>query len=165
MEAPLFYLLATVVSVSALGIVVSRDIVRTAVLLLFALSGVAGLFFLLNAEFLAAVQLVVYVGGTLILILFGVMLTSKAPSANFNATPVQMVVGIAAGALLLALISFSVGRLYAGSSPAPAITQNDPMGALGIALMGPYLLPFELSSMLLLAVMIGAAFLAKGRQR
>ena len=68
-----------------------RNIVRTAVCLLFTLMGVAGLYFLLNAEFLAAVQLVVYAGGTLILIIFGVMLTSKSPFSRFEPRKIEVV--------------------------------------------------------------------------
>ena len=78
---------------SASYVVVSRDIVRTAVGLLFTLTGVAGLYFLLDAEFLAAVQLVIYVGGTLILIIFGVMLTSKSPFSRFEPKRGEVVVG------------------------------------------------------------------------
>ena len=73
--------------------VISRNIVRTAVCLLFTLVGVAGLYFLLSAEFLAAVQLVVYAGGTLILIVFGVMLTSKSPFSRFEPKLVEIVIG------------------------------------------------------------------------
>src|SRR5438094_10254253 len=80
----LFYVFALMSAISAIGLVVSRNIVRTAVCLLFTLVGVAGLYFLLAAEFLAAVQLVVYAGWTLILIVFGVMLTSKSPFSRFE---------------------------------------------------------------------------------
>src|SRR4051812_47936968 len=83
--AVLFYLFAAMAGGSAISIVISRNIVRTAVALLFTLTGVAGLYFLLNAEFLAAVQLVVYAGGTLILIVFGVMLTNKSPFSRYEA--------------------------------------------------------------------------------
>src|SRR5215212_12263768 len=83
-SAVLFYVFALMSAASAIGVVISRNIVRTAVCLLFTLLGVGGLYFLLNAEFLAAVQLVVYAGGTLILIVFGVMLTSKSPFSRFE---------------------------------------------------------------------------------
>ena len=77
-EAVIFWALAVLTVGSALGVALSRNIVRMAVWLLFALTGVAGLFLLLDAEFLAAVQLVVYAGGILVLIIFGIMLTSSA---------------------------------------------------------------------------------------
>src|SRR3972149_1566823 len=82
--AVLFYVFALMSTASAICLVASRNIVQMAVALLFTLIGVGGLYFLLNAEFLAAVQLVVYAGGTLILIIFGVMLTSKSPFRRFE---------------------------------------------------------------------------------
>src|SRR3954463_4520822 len=103
--AALFYLFAGMAAVAALGLVISRNIVRSAVCLLFTLTGVAGLYFLLGAEFLAAVQLVVYAGGTLILIIFGVMLTSKSPFSRFEAKPGEVVIGVSiTGIVLFALI-------------------------------------------------------------
>src|SRR6195256_3290718 len=92
--AVLFYLFALISVSSAMAVVVSRNIVRTAVALLFTLLGVGGLYFLLDAEFLAAVQLVVYAGGTLILIIFGVMLTSKSPFSKFEPKLVEVIVPI-----------------------------------------------------------------------
>src|SRR5689334_19029590 len=103
-SAVLFYVFGLMSAISAIGVVISRNIVRTAVCLLFTLVGVAGLYFLLNAEFLAAVQLVVYAGGTLILIVFGVMLTSKSPFSRFEPKLVEVVIAVAAGAILLAAL-------------------------------------------------------------
>src|SRR5438270_10092181 len=97
----LFYLFAGMAGVSALWVVISRNIVRTAVGLLFTLVGVAGLYFLLNAEFLAAVQLVVYAGGTLILIVFGVMLTSKSPFSHFEPKLVETIIALTVGCVML----------------------------------------------------------------
>src|SRR3954470_6459704 len=96
----LFYLFAAMSVLSAIGVVVSRNIVRTAVGLLFTLIGVAGLYFLLNAEFLAAVQLVVYAGGTLILIIFGVMLTSKSPFSRFEPKLGEVILALSMGLVL-----------------------------------------------------------------
>src|SRR6478672_1892448 len=104
----LFYLFAAIAAVSALMMVVSKNIVRTAVCLLFTLVGVAGLYFLLEAEFLAAVQLVVYVGGTLILIIFGVMLTSKSPFSRFEPKAGEVVVAIAACIVLFAALVMAI---------------------------------------------------------
>src|SRR5829696_10024861 len=100
-SAVLFYLFAGLTAASALAVVVSRNVVRTAVFLLFALIGVAGLYFLLEAEFLAAVQLVVYAGGTLILIVFGVMLTSKSPFSRFEPRTGEVVIAMSIGFILL----------------------------------------------------------------
>src|SRR5438874_13802058 len=104
LSASLFYLFALMSAASAIGVVLSRNIVRTAVCLLFTLVGVAGLYFLLEAEFLAAVQLVIYAGGTLILIIFGVMLTSKSPFAHFEPKLGEVVIAISVGIVLLAAL-------------------------------------------------------------
>jgi NADH-quinone oxidoreductase subunit J len=123
---------------------------------------VGGLFFLLDAEFLAAVQLVVYAGATLILIIFGVMLTSKSPFSRFEAKRIEVVTGLVIGAVLLAgLIG---GILALPARPAPPAAGAYSAARLGNALLGDYLVPFELASVLLLVTMIGAAYLAKGRR-
>src|SRR3954467_8623038 len=98
LNAALFWVFAIMAGASALGVVISKNIVRMAVFLLFTLAGVAGLYFLLSAEFLAAVQLVVYAGGTLILIVFGVMLTSKSPFSRFGPKPGEIVASLGIGA-------------------------------------------------------------------
>src|ERR1700737_4026810 len=83
-NAVVFYALAATTTVCAVAVVVSQNIVRAAAWLLFALAGVAGIFFQLNAEFIGATQLLVYVGGTLVLVVFGVMLTAQGPFINMR---------------------------------------------------------------------------------
>lgn len=172
-SAVLFYLFAGMAGGGGLAVVFSRNIVRCAVALLFTLLGVAGLYFLLNAEFLAAVQLVVYVGGTLILIVFGVMLTARTTVRTFEATRGEMILAGAMAAVLLATIvaalpigakSKLAGRAFPTGHPLPT-GDAYPVALLGEKLLGDYLLPFELSSVLLLAAMIGAAYLARARPR
>jgi NADH-quinone oxidoreductase subunit J len=159
----LFYIFALMSGLAAIGVVVSRNIVRTAVWLLFTLLGVGGLYFLLNAEFLAAVQLVVYAGGTLILIIFGVMLTSKSPFSRYEPKLVEVVIAVSlAGVLMFALV---MGILRTPFHKQPLEIDRYPVDLLGQTLLGDYLIPFELASVLLLAVMIGAAYLAKARRR
>src|SRR5438477_6338748 len=75
----LFYVLAGLTGASAVAVVITQNIVRAATWLLFALAGTAGVFFLLGADFLGAAQLLIYVGGTLVLVVFGVMLTAQKP--------------------------------------------------------------------------------------
>jgi NADH-quinone oxidoreductase subunit J len=162
--AALFYIFALMSVLSAVCVVVSRNIVRTAVSLLFTLLGVAGLYFLLNAEFLAAVQLVVYAGGTLILIIFGVMLTSKSPFSRFEPKLVEVIVALSFGSVLLVALIAGIVRAKFNSQVIEA-GGTYPMDKLGQALLGDFLIPFELASVLLLVVMIGAAYLAKGRRR
>ena len=165
-SAVLFYAFAAMSACAAVGVVVSRNIVRTAVALLFALLGVAGLYFLLDAEFLAAVQLVVYAGGTLILIIFGVMLTSKSPFSRFEPKLVEVVVAVSIASVLLIALLMAINNAmgHFGTAEVPPGSRY-PVDLLGQALLGDYLVPFELASVLLLVVMIGAAYLAKGRKR
>jgi NADH-quinone oxidoreductase subunit J len=163
LTAALFYLFALMSAASAIGVVLSRNIVRTAVYLLFTLVGVAGLYFLLSAEFLAAVQLVVYAGGTLILIIFGVMLTSKSPFSRFEPKLAEIMIALSIGSILLVALIAAILRTHFASDAMAA--GQYPVDKLGQTLLGDYLVPFELSSVLLLVVMIGAAYLAKGRRR
>ncbi len=163
----LFYLFAGVAVLGALGVVFSQQIVRMAVFLLFTLGSVAMLYFFLQAEFLAAIQLIVYVGGTLILIIFGVMLTSKNPFIRLTVPVPQRLLGWAVGALLTLLMIFIGVIELANKLPtSPSKSNVEPYGVadLGRNLLGKYALPFELAGVLLLVVMIGAAYIAKGRQ-
>lgn len=179
----LFWIFAALTGGSAVAVVVSRNIVRTAVGLMFALVGVAGLYFLLHAEFLAAAQLVVYVGGTLILIIFGVMLTSKSPFSKFEPAKIEVIAAVVLGVVMFGALVVGVrsaltdGRISTVASTAVAgvgevgsrgqetAATEYPVARLGQALLGDYLIPFELASVVLLAVMIGAAYLAKSRKK
>lgn len=163
-NAVLFYLFAAMAVGSAIGVVLSRNIVRTAVCLLFALLGVAGLYLSLHAEFLAAVQLVVYAGGTLVLIIFGVMLTNNSTFQLYRPKRLEVVVGMGLVALLAAALITALMRSGLGGRTVSGGNSYE-VQSLGEALLGDYLVPFELISVLLLAVMIGAAYLAKGRRR
>lgn len=159
----LFYVFALMTAISAIGVVASKNIVRMAVWLLFALLGVGALYFLLRAEFLAAVQLVVYAGGTLVLIIFGVMLTSKSPFSRFEPKAIEVAIAASLGVVVLASLLVGIFK-----TKVPSQLSSDgvyPMTSLGQALLGDYLVPFEIVSVVLLVVMIGAAYLAKGRKK
>ena len=161
----LFYAFAAMIACAALMMVISQNIVHTAVGLLFTLLGVTGIYFLLDAEFLAAVQLVIYVGGTLILIIFGVMLTNQSPRSRLGPSLPQVMVALTLGAILLIALVVAIHQVtptLARSQPVPG---EYPMDLLGQALLGDALAPFELISVLLLVAMIGAAYLARGRKR
>ncbi len=161
MNTLLFILFAAVTAAGGIGVVLFRNIVRAAVCLLFTLAGVAGLYFLLNAEFLAAVQLVVYTGGILILIIFGVMLTSTSAFSRFQPRFHEIVIGtVVAVILFIALTLVALGTPF----PKSAVSVPTSIDTFGQSLLGDYVLPFELASVLLLVVMIGAVFLARGRR-
>src|SRR5689334_25187186 len=113
LRSALFYVLAGVIAVSAIAMVVSHNIVRAATWLLFALAGTAGIFFLLGADFIGATQLLVYVGGTLVLVVFGVMLTAQGPFINMKTNAAEWAMGLGVGLLLYGVLAFvlaGVGR-------------------------------------------------------
>ncbi len=184
----LFAVVATITAVSALGVVLARNVVRMAVWLLFTLIGVSLLYFLLGAEFAGTVQLIVYVGGTLILIVFGVMLTAQGPLRELRTKPAEWVVGSIVGALLFGLL---ITASYQIALPPPSADNTLPgPGPLGLTFLGvpdeitpnsnvtglpesatvtrkpvAYLLPFEIVSVHLLVVLVGAAYLARAKRR
>lgn len=161
----LFIFFAAVITLSVLGVVLSKQIVRTCVYLLAALLGVAGMYLLLDAEFLAAVQLIIYVGGTLILIVFGVMLTSPNPAYRMQPKAADWwLVAAVTGVMLPALVA-AVLSLPAAQQPAQQTPDGQAMRTLGELFVGPYALPFELAAVILLVVMIGAAYLARATRK
>src|SRR2546422_2554136 len=107
----IFYVLATVTCGCALAVVVSQNIVRAATWLLFALGGTSGIFFLLGADFVGATQLLVYVGGTLVLVVFGVMLTAQGPFITMKTGPAEWAIAGLVGLMLLGVLVFSVIRI------------------------------------------------------
>ena len=159
-EAITFYSLAAVVVGCALGCVIATNIVRMAMCLLGTLGGVALLYFLLSANFLGAIQLIVYAGGTLIVIVFGVMLTSKTFGAKLRPKPLESAIAaLVCIALLVSLSAIFIDAQWRGGSAGEP--QSFSVAAFGDALLSTYLVPFEIASVLLLAVMIGAAYLAQ----
>jgi NADH:ubiquinone oxidoreductase subunit 6 (subunit J) len=191
-HAVLFWIIAVVTGASAITVVVTQNIVRAATWLLFALAGTAGVFFLLGADFVGATQLLVYVGGTLVLVVFGVMLTAQGPFITIKTGAAEWVIGTVAGLLLYAVLAISILSRDSGlatRAAASPVASNPKVGytaELGAALLGieqitppaklpgvpdrqrrqvSYLLPFEIVSVHLLVVLIGAAYLARAKRR
>jgi NADH-quinone oxidoreductase subunit J len=173
LEWLLFTVIAATVCGSALGVVLSPSIIRSAVWLLFTLVGVSLVYFLLGAAFLGATQLIVYVGGTLVLVVFGAMLTGGGPFHVLRTRPVEWVAGGVVAAGLFTMLTFASLRLGAAATFEPA--EEATTGQLGLAFLGfadrdtragvSYLLPFEIISVHLLVVLIGAAYLARAKKR
>jgi len=155
----IFYVFATVTIISAVGVVFSRSIVYAAFALLFTFFGVAAIYVLLSADFIAVTQILLYVGGILVLIIFGVMLTSKAYSVEMKrgvlqVVPAVIITGIIAGSL----IGVFTTTPWPLSNLTPYEETARPIGAL---LMTQFVLPFELASVLLLVALIGAVVIAR----
>ena len=180
----LFLRVAAGTGAAALGVALTGPVVRSAVCLLGTLVGVSLCFFLLGAEFLGAAQLIVYVGGTLVLMVFGVMLTNQGPFAGIPPKRLEWVVGgtVAAGLFaLLVVASFSAARpsgSAADETPLPGIgelgksflgvTETDPRTPDGNPAphrTTHHLLPFEIVSVHLLVVLVAAAYLARAKRR
>src|SRR5258708_27939739 len=104
----LFYILAAITGASAIGVVLTQNIVRAATWLLFALAGTAGVFFLLGADFIGATQLLIYVGGTLVLVVFGVMLTAQGPFINMKIGAAEWAIGLGVGLLLYGVLAVAL---------------------------------------------------------
>jgi len=158
-EAILFYLFGGAMLVSALGVCVSHSVIRMATWLFGTLGAVAVLYFLLGAYFVGAIQLIVYVGGVLILLIFGVMLTSQSPWVRYAVRPVEL---IAAGGVCAVLFAALAAVLLKAtwSTQATAVDGASVL-EIGKQLLTNYLVPFEVASVVLLVVMIGAAYLVR----
>lgn len=155
----IFYVLAAFTVWAAAVVVLGKNIVRAAVALIFAFCGMAALYVLLDAEFLAAVQVLIYVGGITILLLFAIMLTGRISSATARVINDQVLLSaITAAGLLVALIYAAMRGIPALSGP-PRLPETAPF--IGRALLTTYVLPFEVVSILLLAGMVGAIILAR----
>jgi len=144
---------------SAILVVLSKKLVYSAYALLFTLFGVTGLYVFLWADFLAVVQVVVYIGGILVLIIFGIMLTNKITSVNISNTSVQKSIG----SVILLIFITGLGFMVA-NTPWNVVANSEPTQtteAIGRLLMIDYLLPFEAASLLLLGALIGATTLSR----
>ena len=156
----IFLGLITIIATSALWVVVSPNLVHSAVSLLFTLFGIAGLYVFLFADFLAATQVVIYVGGILVLIIFGVMLTNKIDKPVIESVSSNKIIGVLISSFIFTILSIIVIQtkwpIIENSSPGPSTVE-----LIGKLILGKYLLPFELVSILLLAALVGAALLAR----
>jgi NADH:ubiquinone oxidoreductase subunit 6 (subunit J) len=218
-----FFLLFSIVAcVFGVAVVLSSNIVRMALYLIVSLGAIAGLFFLAGADFVGSMQLLIYVGGTLVLLVFGVMLTAQGPFVSMKTGGGDWILAFLLSGCLLAILvpaGFSVrawqnrpaaaeaaeGHSSHGRAPAQLVSATDPhatkapaktedavdrevvqrntaarigMGLLGVRVdklesppskltggMAGYLLPFEIVSVHLLVVLIGAAYLARTKKR
>jgi NADH:ubiquinone oxidoreductase subunit 6 (subunit J) len=209
LEQFLFWTFSILTCGAALMVVATQNVVRMAFWLIISLGSVSALFFLLQADFLGAAQLLIYVGGTVVVLVFGVMLTASGPYLKIQTSPGELFVGLGVGLLLLALLVNSVCTtewstlgIGLGKSPAQAdarelrgqalgaatLTQQEIQAgrtgrSLGLGFLGlrpdrdlggsdqpgrlstGYLLPFEIISIHLLVVLVGAAYLARAKRR
>jgi NADH-quinone oxidoreductase subunit J len=157
----IFGLMAAFSLGGGLGVVVSRNLVHAALYLVLALFGIAGLFILLEAQFLAAVQILVYVGAISVLITITIMVTRRIMGIT-EAVNRQWPLAAVVGVLIMATFGFVLLGQFAGRNPVSDVPP-DTVARLGAALVDhqAYLLPFEVASVLLLAALIGAIVVAR----
>ena len=157
----IFLGLVAIIAISAIWVVVSPNLVHSATSLLVTLFGIAGLYVFLYADFLAATQVVIYVGGILVLIIFGVMLTNKIDKPVIESISSNKIIGVLISSFIFTILSIIVIQ-----TNWPIIADNAKEGPptvelIGKLILGKYLLPFELISILLLSALVGSALLAR----
>ena len=162
MEIVIFWLLAAVAVGAAVGVVAQRSAVRSALFLLVHFCCLAGLYILLNAQFVALVQVLIYAGAVVVLFLFMVMLLGVERAEELP--DLRRVQGVVGGLLAGLLLAGTAGAfLAAGGAPAVAPGQAGSVRAIGAALLTAYAVPFEMAAVLLLVAVVGAIVLAKSR--
>jgi NAD(P)H-quinone oxidoreductase subunit 6 len=153
-----FYLLAGVVVASAAGVALAPNILYSAFALLGTLGGVAGLYMYMGADFIGIAQLLIYVGGILVLILFAVLLTNRIGEMNITNKSAGLLVGApAAVAVMGMLVKMALGTPWPLTEPAAAPTTQ----RIGDAFLSEYLMPFEIASLILLMALVGAMVIAR----
>jgi NADH-quinone oxidoreductase subunit J len=176
-----FLLFAAISCAFAVAVFLTPNIVRMAFYLVMSLAGTAGLFFIAGADFVGSMQLLIYVGGTLVLLVFGVMLTSQDRFVSMKTPQFDLVLGVLAGSCLLAVLvwaAYSVpGWRGIDRAAAEAVPLQPTAAPIGMGLLGArgdglgrpdragYLLIFEIISVHLLVVLIGAAYLARAKRK
>ncbi|NLO18274.1 MAG: NADH-quinone oxidoreductase subunit J [Ignavibacteria bacterium] len=162
MEDLLFYLFAFVVIGSASVVVLSKNIMYSAFSLLFTFFGVAGLYVLLFADFVALTQIMVYIGGILVLIIFGVLLTTKITGVDIKSGTTGKVQLITASVVVV-IIAISLILLFTNVEwvNQEFVQPNTTIDSIGFAFMTKYLLPFEIAAVLLLIALVGATLIAR----
>lgn len=154
-----FLILAAFTLISAAGVTFSRKIIYSGFSLLGTFGGAAGLFVLLSSDFVAVTQVLIYVGGVLILILFAVMLTQRIGDVNLTNISVNYKIGIpVVGTIAVFLISLLTGVSWVMKEPE---TYQSLVQPIGNALLKEYLLPFEVISFVLLGALIGAIVMVR----
>jgi NADH:ubiquinone oxidoreductase subunit 6 (subunit J) len=157
-----FYVLATLMVLSALTVVLVPRVVHAALALVFFFFVIAGVYVLLQAEFIAATQVIIYVGAITVLFLFAIMLTHRSYAPDSNPDNLQW-----PAAALVALVTFGTLAFVLLRASFPTTTTDAPGGianvteTLGRLLMSTFLVPFEIAGLLLLVAMIGAIVIAR----
>lgn len=156
-----FLIFSTVILFSSGGILFTKNVIHAVLFLVLILLSIAGLYVIYNAEFLAVVQVMIYVGGIVVLMAFGIMLTSRSGQGLLIAKNQLLIPGIIVSGLLLFFLLRNLKEIRLKAFPAKRLEQVE---EIGINFMSKNLLAFEFIAFLLLVVLVGAAFVAKNKE-
>ena len=154
-----FFGLAAVIAFSALRVVTAKNIVHCALYLVMVLAGIAGLYILLAAEFVFAVQLIVYIGAIVVLFLFGIMLTRAPLGVTADLDNNQRGLAAVVGLFLAGALGAVLYDAFHGVKLEPTDTQRT--AAVGLDIFAKFVIPFEVVSVVLLAALVGAVVIAR----
>jgi len=161
-SAIVFWVIAAVILGSAISVVTAQNLVHAAFFMVLTFFGVSGLYVLLEADFLAVVQILIYVGAIAVLMVFGVMLTQKKDMAQTNASSSHKWLAGGIVTLLMVVLAYAVTR-----TPWQIIDKAAPLstvGPIGDLLLNQFVIPFEAVGILLLVAVLGAIILTKGER-
>lgn len=159
LEVAAFWGLATVLVASALAVVLSKNLFHSVLWLALALTGTAGIFLALEAEFLAAVQVLLYAGGVVTVVVFAIVVTERLVGERISHTSRRIGAGAVASAVLLFALVDAIGRAPIG--PVAAAPAADLTKQLGIRILTDFVLPFELLGVLLLVSLLASSYFAR----
>jgi NADH-quinone oxidoreductase subunit J len=154
-----FWILAVVIVLAAIGVLASKNLFRAALSLIVCLIGVAGIFALLNADFLAGAQILIYVGAISVIIILAIMLTQNFSTGN--STNRLFIPAIAAAIVFFVVLTYSITKTNWNVSVVSPVTPTTPALAQSLFSLNGYILPLEITAVLLLAVIIGAIVIAR----
>ncbi|HKH71257.1 MAG TPA: NADH-quinone oxidoreductase subunit J [Vicinamibacterales bacterium] len=154
-----FWVLSVMLVGSALAVVLSKNLFHAVLWLALALTGTAGIFLLLNAEFLAAVQLLLYAGGIITVVVFAIVVTERLIGERLSQTTRGVFSGALVAAALLGIIVSTLMQRELPSTPLPQL--SDITRLMGEQVLTTFVLPFELLALLMLAAMLGAIYFAR----
>ncbi|WP_188651843.1 NADH-quinone oxidoreductase subunit J family protein [Yeosuana aromativorans] len=165
MERIIFYIIAFIIIVFAMASVSSRKMLRSVIYLLFVLCGIAGIYFLIDYNFLAAIQLTVYAGGIIVLIIFSVLLVHHIEMELEMAKPLRKILTALLCMLGLGVFLYTIYNNHFNVVDNQVTTTTADIGSKLLSYdAGGFILPFEVVSVLLLAAMVGAIVIAKGKK-
>ena len=158
-QIALFLILAAVAVAGALSLILQRHPIHSALSLIVVMVALAGLYLLQGAEFVAAVQIIVYAGAIMVVFIFVIMLLNAGEEERSNFSKLARFVGVPLGVVFLAEVAYWIGRAtsHLGSVPAQTVSTRD----LSTLLFREYAFPFELTSVLILIAILGALVLAR----